>query len=108
MPSRSSLFLLLLCYWFFLQLAITYVLRPGGNFTIIGLQTFVNIGVVTGILPTKGITLPFISYGGSSLLMSLIHVGVLLNISRGMGREETEKSMKRKLGTSRQKFFPSL
>ena len=49
---------------------------------IIGLQAFVNIGVVVGVLPTKGITLPFISYGGSSLLISLISIGVLLNISR--------------------------
>jgi len=46
-----------------------------------GLQALVNIGVVLGSLPTKGLPLPFISYGGTSLLMSLFAAGVLANIS---------------------------
>lgn len=49
---------------------------------LVSIQAFINIGVVTGVLPTTGIPLPFISYGGSSLLSSVICVGILLNISR--------------------------
>jgi cell division protein FtsW len=46
------------------------------------LQAFVNISVVLGLLPTKGIPLPVVSFGGSSLLINLLGVGVLLNISQ--------------------------
>ncbi|MDD4334840.1 MAG: FtsW/RodA/SpoVE family cell cycle protein, partial [Desulfotomaculaceae bacterium] len=48
----------------------------------IGLQAFMNIGVVTGSLPVTGIPLPFISFGGTSLLFTMAAVGILLNISR--------------------------
>jgi cell division protein FtsW len=48
-------------------------------------QTLVNIGVVTGALPTKGLPLPFISFGGSALLMTMFSTGVLLNISQHAG-----------------------
>ncbi len=48
---------------------------------LIALEAVLNMGVVMGIFPTKGLALPFISYGGSSLVISLIAVGILLNIS---------------------------
>lgn len=48
----------------------------------LGFQTLVNLGVVTHLLPTKGITLPLISCGGSSLMMNLVLIGVLLSVSR--------------------------
>jgi cell division protein FtsW len=65
---------------------------PFGRYLGVGLtmmivcQAFINMSVVTSLLPTKGIPLPFISSGGSSLLISLLGVGVLLNISQH-GRE---------------------
>ena len=46
----------------------------------IGLQVCINMGVVMGLLPTKGLTLPFLSYGGTSLLINMASIGVLLNI----------------------------
>ncbi len=53
---------------------------------LLTLQAAINIGVVTGCLPTKGLALPFISYGGSSLIMSVVAVAVLLNIARHGGK----------------------
>jgi cell division protein FtsW len=47
-----------------------------------GLQALINAAVVTGLLPTKGLTLPLVSYGGSSLLVSLLSIGILLSIGR--------------------------
>lgn len=57
-------------------------LLAAGLTTIIVFQAIVNIAVVSGALPVTGITLPFISYGGTSLLFTMIMVGLLLNISR--------------------------
>jgi cell division protein FtsW len=59
-----------------------------GRFVALGItvmvlsQALINLGVVLGMMPTKGIPLPFISYGGSSLLVMLVATGVLLNISQ--------------------------
>lgn len=53
-----------------------------GVTTMIGLQAAMNIAVVTASMPTKGISLPFVSFGGSSLLIAASAVGVLLNIAR--------------------------
>ena len=49
---------------------------------MVALQAFVNISVVLGLMPTKGIPLPFVSSGGSSLLISLLGMGILLNVSQ--------------------------
>lgn len=57
-------------------------LLAAGITIMIVFQAFINIGVVSGALPVTGITLPFISYGGSSLLLTMAGVGLLLNISR--------------------------
>lgn len=60
-------------FGFYLALGITMM---------IGLQAFINMSVVVGLLPTKGIPLPFLSYGGSSFLVMLAGVGVLMNVSQ--------------------------
>ncbi len=46
----------------------------------IGVQAFINIGVASGLLPTKGLTLPLMSYGGSALLSTLLALAILLRV----------------------------
>ena len=53
-----------------------------GLVSIFGLQAFINIGSSLGVLPTKGMTLPFISYGGSSMISNAILMGFLLSHTR--------------------------
>lgn len=53
-----------------------------GIISMVAIQVMINIGVVTGLMPVTGITLPLLSYGGSSLTLMLVSIGVLLNISR--------------------------
>ncbi len=57
-------------------------LLASGVTGLIGFQAVMNLGVVTGLLPTKGIPLPLISYGGSSMVFTLFSIGILFNISR--------------------------
>lgn len=54
-----------------------------GLIMMISIQALINFAVVTGIVPTKGLPLPFMSYGGSALLVNMIAVGILLRVSKG-------------------------
>ncbi|MEW5720857.1 MAG: putative peptidoglycan glycosyltransferase FtsW [Chloroflexota bacterium] len=67
------------------------VLAAGLTFWLI-FQAFVNIGVITATIPFTGVPLPFISSGGSSLVVALASIGVLLNISRAQAPQETNAS----------------
>jgi cell division protein FtsW len=59
----------------------------------LGLHAFVNIGVVSGFGPTTGVTAPFLSYGGSSMMNSLICIGLLLSVSRTSEREQVQRDL---------------
>ncbi len=59
-----------------------------GLVSLIGLEAVINIGVSIGALPTKGLSLPFISYGGSALLANMAALGLLINISKEIPAEE--------------------
>ncbi len=99
----TSIFLLL--YLYFIWRGILIALRctdPFGTLVGIGImgliaiQAFINIGGVTKTIPLTGVTLPFISYGGSSLLVSMLCMGIMLSISRESTRpvkEEVTKSV---------------
>ena len=57
-----------------------------GAALLLGLQCVINVGVNTGTLPTKGLTLPFISYGGNSLIVCCALIGVVLRVQLERGR----------------------
>src|SRR5699024_6452419 len=63
-----------------------------GISSMVGIQAFINLGSISGILPITGVTLPFISYGGSSLLVLMISMGILNNIAKST--KEAEKDPK--------------
>jgi len=67
-------------------------------------QALFNISVVISILPAKGIPLPFISYGGSSVVISLVGVGILLNISKSATYERAAATKKSERATGRRRY----
>ena len=67
-------------------------LLAGGIASMFSFQTILNLGVVTNLLPPTGVPLPFLSFGGSSLVCNLIAVGLLLNISRTSCKSKMEES----------------
>jgi cell division protein FtsW len=73
------------------------VLAIGISFTF-ALSVFINVGVVMGILPTKGLTLPFLSYGGSSLVALCMMFGLLLNVEKNLNDQHQFSFQKRKSG----------
>ena len=63
-----------------------------GISSMIGIQAFINLGAITGLLPITGVPLPFVSYGGSSLVIMLASVGILNNIARHVRAKEQHVS----------------
>lgn len=59
--------------------------------SMIGVQTFVNLGGLTGLIPLTGVTLPFVSYGGTSIILMSIGVGILMNVSMFTKYEKTKE-----------------
>lgn len=85
--GATVLLLFTLLLWRGMRVAITAPdlygsLLAAGIVAMIAIQVVINIGVVIGMFPVTGITLPFLSYGGSSLTLMLMAVGILLNVSR--------------------------
>ena len=63
------------------------MLMAVGIIFALALQVSINLGVTVGLLPTKGLTLPFLSYGGTSLVLNMAAIGILMNIgARNAGR----------------------
>ena len=66
-----------------------HLLAVGITF-LFGVQVFINIGVVTALLPTKGTTLPFVSFGGTSLVVNMAAIGILISIEKFVRKTDRE------------------
>jgi cell division protein FtsW len=69
-------------------------LLAAGCTSLVGVQAVLNISVVCGLVPCTGVPLPFISYGGSSLLFTTVMIGVVLNVSRYPTRDAPERKVR--------------
>jgi len=77
------LFLFVLVSWKLRQAPKLYeYLLAMGSLLFVCLQAIINMGVVTGSMPTKGMSLPFISYGGSNLMVTFVFLGIIINVFR--------------------------
>jgi len=88
---KFLLFLIVFLFLLFIWRGINIAAAAPDNFSrylvtsfisLIGLQAFINIGAISGLIPLTGIPLPFISYGGTALAVFLTMSGIILNISR--------------------------
>ena len=72
------------------------VLMAIGISSMVGIQSFINLGGISGVIPLTGVPLPFVSYGGSSLLQLSISMGILVNISMFVNYEKNYKGKETK------------
>jgi len=82
-----TLFCLLICrgYWIAINCRDTFGrLLVAGVTTRLAIQVFLNVAVVTNLIPVTGISMPFFSYGGSSLVIQMVEMGIVLSVSRQM------------------------
>ncbi|TFJ94527.1 putative lipid II flippase FtsW [Lentibacillus salicampi] len=75
-----------------------------GISSMVAIQTFVNLGAISGLIPITGVPLPFVSYGGSSLLVMMVAMGILNNIAKSVKQKEQEPVPVNKEGTENSIF----
>ncbi len=86
--------LLLRGYWIALRAPDRFsTVLTAGLVTLIGVQTALNLGVVTNLLPSTGIALPFFSYGGTALAVNLVEMGIVLSVSRYRNRAAVQEDV---------------
>jgi cell division protein FtsW len=75
-----------------------------GVASMIGIQSFINLAGISGIIPLTGVPLPFVSYGGSSFLQLSIAIGILVNISKYVNADAKETNKQTKTDYSNQRI----
>ena len=86
--------LILRGYWIALRAPDRFsTVFAAGLVTLIAVQTVLNLGVVTNLLPSTGIALPFFSYGGTALVVNLAEMGIVLSVSRYRNRAAHQEDL---------------